>query len=339
MPKATTAAPGQRELAIAVYPRSQPRIDPAAFEDAVDLALHAGVQSINFSYKWSALEPGTQSYALDPLKNDFRLADQRNLDVLLTLQVINTTTREVPADLRDAAFDSTRMKGRFHHLVDTLKPLLGGHLRFLSIGNEVDAYLNAHPDQWSSYQAFYEDGLAYAHTTLPGVEIGVTTEFAAASGASADRVARLNRRSDVVVLTYYPLAPDFKTQPASSPLSDLPKMVALAADKPVVLQEVGYPSASQLASSEQAQARFVHDVFVAWDQVGAAIPFLDFFLLHDFATSLCDQLAGYYGLPGNSNFKAYLCTLGLRHRDGTPKPAWAQFEAGATQLRTTAPRP
>ncbi len=37
---------------------------------------------------------------------------------------------------------------------------------------------------------------------------------------------------------------------------------------------------------------------------------------------MCDQFAAYHGLPGQANFKAYLCSLGLRRVDGTPKLAW-----------------
>ena len=99
-----------------------------------------------------------------------------------------------------------------------------------------------------------------------------------------------------------------------------------------MLQEVGYPSADLLNSSEAEQAQFVHSVFSAWKSAGSAIPFLDFFLLHDLTDDFCSGLESYYGLQ-HPNFHAYLCTLGLRQSDGTPKLAWDAFADEAQQWR------
>ena len=55
--------------------------------------------------------------------------------------------------------------------------------------------------------------------------------------------------------------------------------------------------------------------------MGEAIPFLNYFLLHDFTAAMCDEMLVYYGLP-DEDFKAFLCTLGLRRADGTPKAGW-----------------
>jgi len=106
-------------------------------------------------------------------------------------------------------------------------------------------------------------------------------------------------------------------------------MTALASRWPVVLQEVGYPSATVLSSSELNQARFVRSVFRAWNASAARIPFLNYFLLHDLPPQLCGQLAQYYGLPHDRNFQAFLCSLGLRYADGKPKSAWSALVKAA----------
>jgi hypothetical protein len=106
-------------------------------------------------------------------------------------------------------------------------------------------------------------------------------------------------------------------------------MVGLAGRGQVILQEVGYPSSTLLASSELTQAQFVTDVFRAWTPRIARIPFLNFFLLHDLPAPTCKELASYYGLPHDQNFQAFLCSVGLRHADGRPKPAWSALVKGA----------
>ena len=100
-----------------------------------------------------------------------------------------------------------------------------------------------------------------------------------------------------------PLGANFRPRDPGSPTADIPRLVAAAAGKPVVLQEVGYPSAALLGSSERAQAEFVARVFGAWRaQGGGRIPFLN-------------------------------CSLGLRQANGTPKAAWRTFADSGKALR------
>jgi hypothetical protein len=40
--------------------------------------------------------------------------------------------------------------------------------------------------------------------------------------------------------------------------------------------------------------------------------------------------AQYYGLPNSAEFKSYLCSIGLRKADGTPKAGWNAFTQAAT---------
>jgi hypothetical protein len=50
---------------------------------------------------------------------------------------------------------------------------------------------------------------------------------------------------------------------------------------------------------------------------------------------MCEEFGRYYGLPDDTNFKAYLCTLGLRQRDGTPKLGWKAFQKGGADLKAS----
>jgi len=135
----------------------------------------------------------------------------------------------------------------------------------------------------------------------------------------------------------------FLPEASRSPLDDLPRAVALAGGRPLVLQEVGYPS----ASSERNQADFVSSVFAAW-RATANIPYLNFSLMHDYGRARCSKLPRFYGLPGNARFEAFLCSIGLREANGRPKLGWAALEreAAAAGFRSApgpepapAPRP
>ncbi len=190
----------------------------------------------------------------------------------------------------------------------------------------------AHPDERKPYQQFYEAALVYVHQTAPWIKVGVTATFSGTLLAH-DQVADLNAISDVYIMTYYPLKGDFGVRSPDSPLSDFPQMVKWAGDKPLLLQEVGYPAAGSLGSSEAIQADFVRNVFKAWDTDARHIPFLSYFALGDFSDDLCKTLASYYGLPDQQNFYDYLCTLGLLKVDGTPRQAWQAFVEGGSALK------
>jgi hypothetical protein len=296
------------------------------------LASSAGVRGDLVTKPWSGLESNENTFTLGELRGNIAFAASRGRTVLLGLQLINTTAKEVPADLAATAFDAPAMRARFRALIDSLAPQIRSSVTYLSIGNEVDVYLAAHPDKLTAYEHFYDDAVAYVHTVAPAVKVGVTVTFDGANGAGREAMAALGSTSDVIIMTYYPLGANFSPRGPESVLTDLPRMVTLAGGKPLVLQEVGYPSADLLASSEAEQAQFITNVFTAWREQEQAIPFLSVFLMHDLTPAICDGLGTYYGLPDNAPFEAFLCSLGLRAANGTPKLAWQAFVRGGTAL-------
>ncbi len=318
-------------LGMATTPRLIPDPGLKDYLDAFALTHSAGVNGNAVTEKWSTLEPATGiniNGFIDGL-NSFE--DFYPDTVLMGIQVINTTAKETPADLLNVPFDDPQMLQRFEALFDKILVRLDHDVRYLSIGNEVDVYLGNHPEEWATYKTFYDGAVAYVHGVAPSIQVGVTATYGGSLDYT-DEVSRLNEHSDALILTYYPLGTAFTANNPDAPLTDFPQMVALADGLPVVLQEVGYPSAELLDSSEAEQADFIHNVFTAWQAQGDAIPFLDIFLLHDLTEQICSKLEDYYGLK-HANFHAYLCTLGLRASDGTPKLAWDAFVEEATQWR------
>lgn len=318
-------------MAIAANPRSIPTPQVQDFTDAFNLSQLAGARSTVVTYTWSALEPQPGVYALQDLRNATALARNSAQRLYVGVQVINTTRRETPADLASAPLDAAAVTARFRALLDQIVPLFEGRVAYLSIGNEVDVFLGTNAPAWAAYQRFYEDAAGHARQLDPSLKIGVTATADAASNAAAASLTALNRTSDFVAMTYYPLNADFTVRPPSTVVSDMQKMLSFAGAKPLVLQEVGYPASTQLGSSDAAQAAFVRNVFQAWDSAGGRIPLLNFFLLHDVAPAQCEAWGSYYGLSNSANFKAYLCSLGLRGPDGTPKAAWTALLDAARQ--------
>jgi hypothetical protein len=234
------------------------------------------------------------------------------------------------------AWDDPQMIQRFEALFDEIQPLFNSHLKYISIGNEVDAYFQSHPEEFQGYVTFYDDIVAYIHMHAPGLQVGVTTTFTGTFGAAQTMVTQLTENSDVLIFTYYPLRPNFDPEPPDVPLTDFSTMVQFAGGRPVILQEVGYPSSRKLKSSAQKQKQFVQNVFTAWNNVGPAIPFLIYFGMHDFGAKFTRSLVRYYGITDpTGHFAAYLKSLGLRHVNDSAKPGWKAFVHGVATVNAS----
>ena len=308
--------------------------DPPAMSDlewltryvgAFQMTLDAGATGQFVSFRWSELEPRRGQYNLSKLE-EFRGAMQTaatyNLTQLVGLQIINTVSREVPAELVNTAWDDPAMISALEDLLDQLLPIMAQEVAYLSIGNEVDVYFaGGHSDELDAYQALFANLHDYVQQRSPHIKTGMTITASGWLGSNSQQLLDLNQQADVLITTYYPLNTDFTVQPPTAPAAAFADLVALAGSRSLILQEVGYPSATGNGSSENQQAEFIHQTLSAWRDHQNRIPFLNLFLLHDFSTALVNELVSYYG-ESDPRFRSYLDSLGLRHRDNTDKPAW-----------------
>jgi hypothetical protein len=297
--------------------------------DALSLVRSAGARGQGIDLHWPDLEPSPGVY-------DFTEANQIDMiqvngpfRIHVTLGVINTTVRQVPADLASATFDSGPMKTRFQTMLTALINQFGSKMDSIAIGNEVDVYLSAHPAEWPAYADFYGEAAALVRMLNPSIKVGVTTTFGGATDAQiGPLIEGLNAVSDMFMMNYYPLNSNFTPRDPSAVASDFTKVLAASHNKPILLQEVGFPTSTALGSSEQLQAEFVTNVFSAWIQAGDKIQFLSFFLLHDDTPQDCQQIANQF-LISDPNFVYFFCSLGLRTSDGTDKLGWTTLKTQA----------
>jgi hypothetical protein len=297
---------------------------------------------------WSSLEPWPGTYDFRDLDNQLQhiqasyygCCGDTSSVTLINIQPINVTNRTVPWDLAGTSFDDPRMKARFRALIDALAPRLlsAPHVRYIMVGEEVNLYLALHPEEWQPYINFYTDAASYIRQRLPNASVGVPILFVNYDPATLQNLINLNAPSDVLALTYTssPITGRSLDQQMRAPLTDFPMMVAspLASGRPLVLQEVSFPSTTSMASSEQMQAEWLSNTFsaLASPQVNGSVAYINFLQLHDYAPATCDGLVQQFGLwfwPGAS---AYFCSLGFLRNDSSPKPAITNFAVGAAAI-------
>lgn len=296
---------------------------------ALTLVRNAGARGQGVSLHWPAMEPSPGVYDFTEANQINTIQLQGPFRIHVTLGVINTTVRQVPADLASDPFDSPQFETRFQDMLTAFLNQFGSGIDSIAIGNEVDVYLSANPTQWSAYANFYGKVSALVRTLYPSIKVGVTTTFGGATDPlTGPLIAALNTVSDMFMMNYYPLNSNFTPLDPSVVAGDFTKIVAASPDKPILLQEVGFPTSTNLGSSEQLQAQFVTNVFSAWVDAGDKIQFLSFFLLHDDTPQACQQVANEFGI-GDPNFVAFFCSLGLRNSDGTDKLGWTALKTAA----------
>ena len=300
---------------------------PSGPQQAFELFTRAGANALEAPQPWSTLEPAPGRFRLSDVESIVRGARSTPATrVMLIPAAIETSKRSVAADLRRAAWDSDEMIARYRALLRHAARHANRQIAYVSIANEADVYFSAHPQELPAFTHFAQAQLQELRRLMPWAKAGVTITYTGLTGPHPAIARTLSKLGDATMLTYYPLGDGYRPRPPRAPLTDLPRMVRLAHGRPVILQEAGYPSSARLHSSTTAQATFVRNVFAAWHRHPRAIPLISFYTLFDLPATTCQQ-------ENTLDQTAFLCSLGLRARDGHPKPAWNAFTAGVRGLR------
>ena len=315
-----------------------------ALDEALGRALAAGVNAHQLSVSWESLEAVPGSIDVAPLVVWLDVLESVGLVPYLVIPTIDTNNLNLPHDLVDAedpraladgrAFDDPEIVERFGRVLDRVVPALLAHGGFfLSVGNEVDVHL-AERGGGAAYVRFVDAARRRIHALAPDLAVGATVTY---DGLRRDPALAqaLFDVSDAVSMTWYPV--DFATgvRDPSDASRDLDAMLLAAGEKPLLLQEAGYPAGGEplsvLGSSAERQHRFVENLFAALP-TRPRIRFVSFFALNDFSPPLVEELLEYYGFH-DPRFAEFLATLGLHRADGTARPGVEAFLDGVRALR------
>ena len=339
---APTVARNRQEWGISVFPALEQYnlIEyylkfNSSYTAALDEAVALGMSRSFTSKSWHEIEPRKGSYKFGDIEDTAKKYRERKLKGLFGLQIINTLKRETPDDLMYTRWNDPEMIVRVSQAVAKIWQSFG--VIPVSIGNEVDVYFEKHPEEVDDYIAMFAAVQKSLRTQHPEAILGITTTWDGFlnSPARAGMIRKLNRDTDAIFFTYYPMN-GLTVRAPGAPLVDLPKMTRFAEGKPVMLQEAGYPSGSLVGGSADKQAQFIADLFAAWRKEGARMPYINIFMQHDFNTRVCKDLMKYYGLEDlREPFGAFICTLGLKDSYGRPKKAWTVLQRTVSTM--TAP--
>ena len=323
------------DFTIAAYPRHGLKADMSDWIEALGDLKSIGATGMLITKRWNEIETGDEKYDLTQLGKDLTSNAKEGRKVLFGIQLINTVKREVPGGLEAKAWNDPAMIARFKALMMHLKAESPAPPAYISIGNEVDVYFERHPDELGDYLAFCKQAAEVIRKDIfPDAKIGITVTYEGLVKGREGIIRQLVAAGDVAIFTYYPLI-DMQPLPLDQVPNHLDAIVAAAQGKPVLLQEVGFPSGKRIGASEEMQAAFFKNV-IAGIQARPQIAFASLFLLHDFDDALCDTFLTYYGAgvapkEAKARFRDFLCTLGLKETGGREKPAWGVVKKALQQ--------
>lgn len=318
-------------IGILPIPRDVHEVTLENYLDALTKSREAGGTITLTAPTWREMEPTPGVFEMDGALGGSLYAVTQGMGQAhyLGIQLINTTTRELPTDLQGLAWDDPVLLARFKKLMLALRSK-GLVLNGVSVGNEVDVYFDSHPLELPAYLRFLKNAKSAIKALFPGMRVGTTVTFEGLKAGRNTTIGALVNASDLVFYTYYPVV-GLQLLPLEDASLHLQAMVTAAQGKPIVLQELGYPASTNLGSSEIRQSMFFSQVLPLLKQ-SSQMEASFIYGLHDLSAPYCDMLVSYHGGAAYAQvyqdlLKDTLCTLGLRHSDGTPRPSFDTVRA------------
>ncbi len=297
-------------------------------------ARKAGIQVAHSYISWGQVEvsEGVYDWSVPDLMLDTLSLEGLRLSVVIEF-IHSSVPGMVPQDLAARSFDDTEYMDRAADFAIAVAERYGDQIDYLSLGNEVNIYLQANPTDLVPYLAAFSTIRQAVRTVRPELPVGTVIAFHEVINSDRWGVIEAFKRGDFLAYTYYPHEPGFRYDIATDGFDAvLERMISVSGDKPFIVVENGFSSSPALGSNEDRQAQYVRDSFDALNAHRQEFNWHIWFSFHDSLPQACSDLAMSFfpydpdpadaGLSAWNTFEEFLCTLGLRRNDGTPKQAW-----------------
>ncbi|HLM76632.1 MAG TPA: hypothetical protein VK459_28220, partial [Polyangiaceae bacterium] len=216
--------------------------------------------------------------------------------------------------------------------LDGLLQTIGPSLSALTFGRDVDVFIESHPEEREALEAFIDHVSSFAKkhpAAPPELKVAAGVSFEGVVVSPSPSIEALLASSDIAAISYIPGLAEGGVVPASEVATQLDKMIAAAAGRPILLQALGYPSDPMTGSSLEKQSLFFDTFWGALAPRRAFFPWVNVAELHDLGPAACEAYAVSQGETKDSKPAAFFCSLGLFTSAGEEKPSWSSVLEGS----------
>ena len=308
-------------------------------------AYDAGVRASHSYLNWSTVETEPEVYDWtfsDVLLDTMSLEGMR---LSLVIEFIHTSILgETPDDLEGKGLDDPEYRRRAVAFAAAVAERYGEQLDYLALGNEVNIYFQDHPDDIQPFLDLAAEARAAVHVVKPDLPLGTVLAFHELMARDRLDLIEPFKFGDFLAYTYYPHTPGFRYDGDPGVFAGvLDQMIERSGGTPFIIVENGWATAPSLGGSEERQAEYIRATFAALAERRGSFGWHLWFGFHDGEQSICEE-GGLSFLPPGTDpdsignawgyFVDYLCTLGLKHYDGTPKLGWEVFKEELAKFQT-----
>ncbi len=302
------------------------------------IAQHGDVALLQQPVPWDDFRGGIdgKSKALNDLHNQVNLAWQNGLDALFIVDPLKGLDRRqfagLPPDLSGADFSNPVVRAAFQNFA--LRIAKDFHPRFLGLASEINTYADAFPNDFPNFLSLYHDTYAKIKAESPGTKVFVTFQWedlnnydlpGPGRGASIkwEEIEAFEPDLDVWAISSYP----FVAFPSAA---DIPKNyyspLLERTTKPLAVAEGGFGSVDVPPAHGTPQDQVLY-LSAIHSQIGKRLAFWIYLVLDDFNMDSYQQALQSQGQGDKVDTLRFFSTLGLRERNGTPKPALAVWDS------------
>jgi len=314
--------------------------------EAVLMSFAAGARGLVVEVDWGDLLEDKTWVWLEGLAS--YLGRERK-QLLLSIPVVDAYSDRRPQVVRGTGWMTVRSVELLRGLIDRVFERLGSDVTYLSLGMEVDLYLEG-SSVGSGVVEYLVDGLEYAREHDGRSEktgVGLTWSARSArlwsDGLEGGGRSELVGLSDVVMLVHHGMDEHGSAQTVSAAVAEVGgavDAVVASVGKPVVLHRVAATTSSMLGGSEVGQAEVLRGLFGVVGARRESVPFVGVAMLHDprpescfgFATARVPggpSVAAVGSSVGSSELYAFWCSAGIRDVRGVSKESFDEFVRGA----------
>ncbi|MBN2086359.1 MAG: hypothetical protein JW748_14160 [Anaerolineales bacterium] len=301
------------------------------------MSAHADSVLIQQPVAWDDFRAGIdgQSARIEDIRGQVELAWRNGMEPIFVVDPLNGLNRRefsgLPPELAGAGFGHPDVRSAFQN--QAVRMARDFHPRYLGLASEINTYADAFPEDFPNYLSLYRDTYRKIKMESPGTQVFVTFQwedlynlgvFAEGGGPGIqwDLIEAFEPELDLWVISSYPFAA-FET--AAEIPEDYYTPLLDRTEKPLAVAEGGFGS-SDIPPFHGTPGDQVLYLNAVHDQLGGRLAFWIYLILDDFNMESYQAFLEAHGMGKDVETLRLFSTLGLRQRDGTPKPALAVWD-------------